>query len=171
MRQRANFLFLTQSSMMHSRRSTSHSRRFVASVIISLLCFALPCSSQNLLPSDKNGQFFPEDVESNSQFCSIPPFQNKTTTFSPHPVLCANVTDDILLDDAAIQRLAEAYAPYLYFHPRERYTMSSVESTFGDVRTLMMCLVTLLRFNVSQKEMALLPPPPPPTSPRLRSDK
>ena len=103
----------------------------VASSLL-LLSFLVRCSGENQFASDDNKQFVPEDED--APFCSIPPYQNTSLLFEPTDGLCE--TDDILLDDDdAIQQLAQAYAPFLYFHPREKWTMSSVERTFGDVRS------------------------------------
>jgi len=87
---------------------------------------------------EANTRFDPDKAESSE--CNIPPFQSvkdPSTYFAPVEGICslgssgaANATDD--LEDAIWDELALEYAPVVYFHPLEPYTLSSVEDTFDD---------------------------------------
>ena len=99
-----------------------------------LVFLASTTVATNLAENDDNLLFDPETAE--QDFCNIPPYQDSDLTWTPEQAagLCANVTDDLLDDHETLQAIAQAYAPFLYFHPRERFTMSSVNRTFDDVR-------------------------------------
>ena len=114
----------------HQKSSTMKFASKHATTAVLLWSFFLSVTSQNANPSSSNKQFVPENVEENTVYCDIPPYQS--TAFEPKDEMCENVVDDILGDEDAIQALAEAYAPHLYFHPLELFTMSSVNRTFGD---------------------------------------
>ena len=76
-----------------------------------------------------NRQFDPDD--SNAKFCDLPPYGNASTSFQPSEGVCSGenaLTQS--MSPETLQDMAEAYAPYLFFHPLETFTMSSVERTF-----------------------------------------
>ena len=101
-------------------------------IIILPLCF-----SQNAQPRGDNLHFFPDDPN-NTVACEVPPFQDSSNRFTPQDDMCNNNNNDIPMElsiqdnKALIQDLAVAYAPYLYFHPLEQFSMSSVNRTFRD---------------------------------------
>ena len=65
------------------------------------------------------------------EFCDLPPYVNSSTAFKPSRDVCIGFSVFIQdMDSERIQTLAEAYAPFLFFHPLETFTMSSVERTF-----------------------------------------
>lgn len=81
----------------------------------------------NAFPSDKNRAFFAESFE--TTYCDIPPYQEGDWSISEDACLQTLSVD---LQGPEIQNLAEMYAPYLFFHPLEKYTPASVNTTLGD---------------------------------------
>lgn len=87
----------------------------------------------------KQNEKFDPDAD-NTLDCSIPPYQDTENYFRPVEGQCLATASSLTgtglqlegLHRAALHRLAVAYAPVIYFHPLEKYTLSSVENTFSN---------------------------------------
>jgi hypothetical protein len=80
-----------------------------------------------------NTQFDPDDAFITT--CSIPNYQQEGSDYvAPDTSTCASFQGDesLLTDSSIIQLLANAYAPVLFFHPLEQYTLETVNATFRD---------------------------------------
>jgi hypothetical protein len=67
--------------------------------------------------------------------CTTPPYQNASQeeTYLPPPEgACPDAPDDRELSPEELHQLAVAYAPVLFFHPLEQYTLQSVRELFRD---------------------------------------
>lgn len=66
--------------------------------------------------------------------CTIPPYQTEGDEYVPPDAdaLCPVILGTGPVSDEIQQDLAERYAPVLFFHPLEEYTMQSVDATFAD---------------------------------------
>ena len=64
--------------------------------------------------------------QENTPYCEIPPFQEANTRLVLDPNFCVSRA---AVDLLTVEELANRYAPYLFFHPLEQYTMSSVNRT------------------------------------------
>jgi phosphatidylglycerophosphate synthase len=97
-----------------------------------LLFSQLVGAQQDLTSFPENSRFDPADEDILS--CTIPPYQDGSLNYLPVPqgycpqqeYLLQNMTEQVL------DELAVAYAPVLFYHPLERYSMAAVDYTFED---------------------------------------
>ena len=78
--------------------------------------------AQNVNPSLNNLSFDPDNDESIT--CSIPPYADTENSFQNEEGMCQAQSTPLTIEDA--QALAVAYAPHLFFHPLEQYTLTDV---------------------------------------------
>jgi hypothetical protein len=93
-----------------------------ASLPILLLILAQAGRAQNANPTE-NFQFDPDATV--TDWCNLPPFQDTTNYFKPQLGMCEEPDPTLTLADASA--LAVQYAPYLYFHPLEKYTLTDMD--------------------------------------------
>ena len=87
--------------------------------------------AQNVNPNPNNFRFDPDATE--TDWCSLPPYQDMENNHTPELGMCeapGAFAAPLTLADA--QALAVDYAPYLYFHPLEVYTLTDMDLTFAD---------------------------------------
>lgn len=81
-------------------------------------------------------QFNPNTFQENIASCDIPLYQNASNAWEPSDDMCPNdsVEGNLLesQNEAALHSLAVAHAPFLFFHPLENFTLSSVNRTMGE---------------------------------------
>ncbi|CAB9524295.1 expressed unknown protein [Seminavis robusta] len=105
--------------------------------ILPILC----CLILFLSPASGNIRFDP-DADGNTLVCTSAAHSNVDDYFRPSQGQCddpyqnsTRMDDPLLTIDTIspilLQNLAVAYAPVIFFHPLERYTMSSVDATFS----------------------------------------
>jgi hypothetical protein len=89
--------------------------------------------------SSSNTRFDPDDADAFIATCSIPKYQQEGSSYVPPDTsTCAPFQDgeswasSLAADANIIQQLAVAYAPVLFFHPLEEYTLETVDATFRD---------------------------------------
>jgi hypothetical protein len=95
-----------------------------------ILCALLIAPSLQQSTANNNAQFDPENASIDT--CSIPKYQQEGSSYVPPDTSVCAPSRDGVLTDARIQQLANAYAPILFFHPLEPFTMQSVDETFRD---------------------------------------
>jgi hypothetical protein len=99
-----------------------------------LLLPQLVGAQQDLASFPENSRFDPSAADEQILSCTIPPYQDGSFNYLPVPqgycpqqeVLLQNMTEQVL------DELAVAYAPVLFYHPLERYSMAAVDYTFED---------------------------------------
>ena len=119
--------------LLPSSSSSSVSCSHAQVSLLQLLLLWLPFGAVAETRPTANRQFFPNNAD-NTGTCDIPPYQDKA--FVPQEGMCKSDTTislaELLNNPSLLDRLAVAYAPYLYFHPLERFTMSAVNRTLDD---------------------------------------
>lgn len=84
---------------------------------------------------------FDPDADGNTVPCTITPYTDLENYFQPKEGQCASAAEEALAVDLdslrennteALHHLAVHYAPVIFFHPLEKYTLSSVNYTFSD---------------------------------------
>jgi hypothetical protein len=99
-----------------------------------LLIPQLVNAQQDLASFPDNSRFDPSVADGDILSCTIPPYQDGSLNYLPAPQgYCPqqespleNITQQVL------DELAVAYAPVLFYHPLERYSMAAVDYTFQD---------------------------------------
>ena len=103
----------------------------VAPVLLLLLLLSVTAAN-----GQENARFDP-DADGNTVRCTIAPYTDVDNYFKPKEGQCRGrdgFESGLELDQvhsASIHRLAVAYAPVLFFHPLEKYSLSSVDATFA----------------------------------------
>jgi hypothetical protein len=101
-------------------------------VLLLLLIPQLVCAQQDLAAFPENTRFDPSDGEISP--CTIPPYQDGSLNYLPPPQgYCPEQQSPLEnMTQQVLDELAVAYAPVLFYHPLERYSMAAVDFTFKD---------------------------------------
>ncbi|CAB9502524.1 expressed unknown protein [Seminavis robusta] len=119
--------------MRRMRRSWFSSWSGIVPVVICLWLALLDVAQCQEEQRDARGNLQFDPDADNTKACWIPPYQNPNNYFQPRQGLCHNSQLDLdTISDESLHELAVAYAPVLYFHPLEKYTMSSVNYTLSN---------------------------------------
>jgi len=88
--------------------------------------------AQNLNPSSDNTQFDPDNADALPD-CTVVPYQNGSNVggVTPGPGMCGTLSGEITFEE--IEALALQYAPVVYFHPLDPYTLTDPASMFDDL--------------------------------------
>jgi hypothetical protein len=98
-----------------------------------LLIPQLAGAQQDLASFPENTRFDPAVVtDEDIPTCTIPPYQDGSLNYLPVPEGYCPEQSSIEDMTAALDELAVAYAPVLFYHPLERFTMAAVDYTFED---------------------------------------
>ena len=118
-------------------------RILIIQLVAPLLLIKLSLAEGNGQEGHNSNIRFDPDDDGNTVSCTIAPYTDVDNYFKPKEGQCldpnststGNSTTSPLelstLPSAALQRLAVAYAPVLFFHPLEKYSLSSVDATFA----------------------------------------
>ena len=88
-------------------------------------------AQQTVVRDDRGNIQFDPDEENTTTDCGIPSYIDTEDYFKSKEGLCDESTARSLdsFSDEELQALAVAYAPVIFFHPLEKYTMSGVNYT------------------------------------------
>mmetsp|Transcript_17700 Transcript_17700/g.41317 ORF Transcript_17700/g.41317 Transcript_17700/m.41317 type:complete len:763 (-) Transcript_17700:800-3088(-) len=132
---------MTMTMTTTTKQSSPGSR--VVLLLSSLLLSPLKARANRGFHPDMPAAWFMDPDWQNTTKCDIPMNDGDDVGRLPdfmeaaeeNPQLCPENLEDVraILDDLdALDALAVAYAPHLFFHPLENYTLSSVERTLAD---------------------------------------
>lgn len=100
---------------------------------VALAILSLSRSAQGQQQNPNSIRFDP-DANDTTATCAIAPYTDTDNYFQPQEDQCTSTSNPLdlnSLDKASLDSIAVQYAPVIFFHPLEKYTLSSVVDTFN----------------------------------------